>query len=423
MRRRHPTRPRAAVETLDLAIEALGFRGDGIAVHAGERLAVPLALPGERWRVRRRGREKVVEPLQRLVASPDRATPVCRHFGACGGCTLQHLPAGQHDALKTRQITGALRARGLVAPALPPLKKSPLFSRRRLRLGFSDDGRLGLRRRFGKAIVDLAECPIARPELVALLAPLRALIRRLGAARGGGEVVLTALDHGVEAVLQLAAAPGLADREALAGFAQTHGLVRLAIATDGGEPEPLAALRPATLTLAGVPTVLPPAAFIQATAEGEAALQAFLARHLGEARRVLDLFAGAGTLGLVAAERGAAVRGFDTVGALLAATRHPRLATTRRDLFADPLGVEELGWADLVILDPPRAGAEAQAASLARSRVPRIVHASCDPASFARDAAALVAGGYRLAALDAVDQFVFSAEVELIALFERHSPS
>ncbi len=415
--RRQRRKPATPPETLELQIEALGFQGDGIAHHEGERLLVPLALPGESWRVRRRG--KLVEPQACLIASPERQAPVCPHFGVCGGCALQHLPTAAYDALKIRRIEGALAARGLASPGPITLHKSPLHSRRRLRLGFSRDGRLGFRRRASREIVEIRTCPIALPALAALIEPLRHCLRRLGAARRGGEVTLTALDAGPEMVLHLETGLDLADRETLAAFADAQKLARLAFSVGDAEPEPLAVEGDATLTIAGQPVRVPPAAFLQATREGEAVLQAFTARHLEGARKIVDLFAGVGTLGRALLPHGATVRAFDASRELVAACRHPHIDATRRDLFMAPLQPDELRGVDGVILDPPRAGALAQAEALAEAQVPRLVYASCAPASFARDAALLVAAGYRLVAVEAVDQFLFAPEIELAAGFVR----
>jgi 23S rRNA (uracil1939-C5)-methyltransferase len=407
------------LRTLEVEIAALGGEGDGLAEHAGERLIVPLALPGERWLVRRRGSERIVEALTCVESSVERRDPICPHFGACGGCALQHLPKPAYDALKLGRIENALRRQGLAVSTPIRLHRSPPGSRRRLRLGFSPDGQLGFRRRLGRQLVRVTTCPIARPALVALLAPLRGLLRGLYVVRAGGEVTLTSLDAGPEVVLHIGAEPGLADRERLAAFAEAHGLARLAIAVDAAAPEPLATRLASTLTIAGVPVSLPPAAFLQATAEGEAALQDFTARHLAGAHKIVDLFCGVGTLSLGLAAAGAHVRAFDAAPELVAAFRHPHVVAARRDLQVSPLQPDELLGADAVILDPPRAGALAQAEALAQSAVPRIVYASCEPATFARDAALLVQAGYRLAALEAVDQFLFAPDVELAAAFLR----
>lgn len=417
--RRQRRQPGRAPETLELEVGDLGFLGDGTAAHAGERLIVPLAMPGELWRVRRLGRAKTVEPVACLRPSPARREPVCPHFGRCGGCALQHLPEATYDGLGLRRIKGALAARGLVPPGPIILHKSPLASRRRLRLGFTGDGRPGFRRRGGRAIVPVDSCPIARSELVALLEPLRRLLRDLTAARPGGEVTLTCLDAGPEVVLHLATDPDFADREALAAFARAEHLVRLAISVGDAAAEPVAVLETATLTVAGHAVTLPPAAFLQATQEGEAALQAFTRHYLPGTRKVVDLFAGVGTLGLALVDQGTTVSAFDASAELIAACHHPHFRASRRDLVGNPLQPDELRGIDAVIIDPPRAGALAQIEALATSTVQRLVYASCEPATFARDAAVLDAAGFRLTALEAVDQFLFAPEIELAAAFVR----
>lgn len=403
----------------EIAIEGLAFKGEGTVTMEGKRLFVPGALPGERWLVRYAGRRGWLEPLCCLAASSERARPACPYFGSCGGCTLQHLESNAYEELKRRHVLGALRARGIEVPEPIVFRRSPLHSRRRLRLAFDKAGRLGFYRRHSNEVAPIRCCPIARPELAALLVPLGQLIARIGCARGGGGATLTQLDGGVELVLHLAAQPDLRDREVLVAFAETERLVRLAVAVEGSEPEPMVAHLPAILTIAGLPVELPPAAFLQATAEGEASLQAFVLRHLDGGRRAVDLFCGVGTLGLPLAERGTAIRAFDSAAELVAACRHPRIIASCRNLFQAPLAASELAGCDAVLLDPPRAGAEAQAVELARANASRIVYVSCAPASFARDAALLIAGGYRLDTLEIVDQFVLSAEVELAGFFMR----
>jgi len=206
---------------------------------------------------------------------------------------------------------------------------------------------------------------------------------------------------------------------ARAPFAAAGRPPRLAIGVGDAAPEPLAVRGDVTLTIAGQPVRVPPAAFLQATREGEQVLQAFTARRLEGARKVVDLFAGVGTLGRALLAGGATVRAYDASPELVAACRHPHIEACRRDLFTAPLQPDELRGVDAVILDPPRAGALAQVEALAPSGIPRLVYAACEPASFARDAAVLVAAGYRLVALEAVDQFLFAPEIELAAGFVR----
>ena len=401
--------------------------GDGIARLGGETVRLALALPGERWRARLASRRRDgwdAEPLARLGGG-DRAEPACRHFGSCGGCRLQHAPPGLYAAFKRRRVVEALRRRGLGEVEVADPAVSPPGSRRRLRLAWTRQGArvgLGLRQRRSHAIVDLAECPVAQPRLVAAIAPLRALLGEPGPFAREGEAGLTATDAGIDLLLDAARMPTVEERERLAGRVLDMGLARLALAV-GGSIEVIVAPRPPAIVLSGASVALPPASFLQATAEGEAALCAEVVAAMSGRDRVVDLFAGLGTLSLAALSAGArsvhAVEAVAEACGALAATRRPGLSVERRDLARRPLSAAELDRFDLAILDPPRAGAAAQAAELARSKVPRIVYASCDPESFARDARVLVDGGYALGRVQPVDQFLWSAEIELVARLTR----
>jgi len=171
--------------------------------------------------------------------------------------------------------------------------------------------------------------------------------------------------------------------------------------------------------------VPPPGAFLQATAEGEQALVAAVLAAVGGAWRIADLFAGCGTfaLPLAAGAEVLAVEGDAAMPAALAAAQRPPglrpVRTETRDLFRRPLLAADLAGFEAVVIDPPRAGAEAQSHALAASAVPTVAAVSCDPATFARDARILVDGGYRLVRVQPIDQFRWSGHVELAALFRR----
>ncbi|HMR32098.1 MAG TPA: RsmD family RNA methyltransferase [Geminicoccaceae bacterium] len=418
------TRPGAEVE---LEIAALGSMGDGVARLAGEPVWLATTLPGERWRARLLSHRRdgwTAEPVERLTGG-ERAQPACCHFANCGGCRLQHAPADVYSEFKRRRIVEALRRRGLVETVVAEPVVSPPHSRRRLRLAWTRGSgavSLGLRQRRSHAVVDLAECPVARPRLVAAMAPLRAMLAEPGPLARQGEASLTDTAMGVDLLLDAARAPTLEERERLAGWAERMNLARLALAIDG-VVEIVVSPRPPAVVLSGVAVALPPRAFLQATGEGESALCAGVAAAVRRADRVVDLFAGLGTLALAALAAGArsvqAVEAAEDACAALAAARRPGLSVERRDLARRPLLAAELKRFDVAVLDPPRAGAVAQTLELARSEVPRIVYASCDPESFARDARLLVEGGYLARTVQPVDQFLWSAEVELVATFHR----
>jgi 23S rRNA (uracil1939-C5)-methyltransferase len=277
-------------------------------------------------------------------------------------------------------------------------------------------------------LVDVAECPVARPEIVALLPPLRSLLAALAMARDGGELQITASESGLDLLLTTAPAPGLSEREALAGFAAQHDLARLAWSPAARTPaEPIAARRPARVGFAGVMVELPPGAFLQATGFAEDAIRSAVAEAIGDARRVADLFAGCGPIGLPLAAAGCLIKAVDADAEMLAAAQRAarqagfgeRFRVATRDLERSPLAGTELAALDAAILDPPRAGARAQAAALAASRVPRVAMVSCQPASFARDARTLVDGGYELLRVQPIDAFLWSSQIELVGAFQR----
>jgi len=282
---------------------------------------------------------------------------------------------------------------------------------------------IGYREAASHRIVDLAECPVLDPALSALIAPLRALIAKFAPKNPVG-IDLTLADQGVDAALSHFPVEGLGPTEAMLDFAREYGLARLGI-DQGYGPETIWEPEPVTITLSGTPVSLPPGAFLQATRDAETRMVADAADWLGDAAMVADLFAGLGTfaLGLKRAGRKVLAVEGDQRSHLAckaaASLSGSTLFAMHRDLFRNPLQTSELNRFDAVLLDPPRAGARAQVAELAASTVPRIVYVSCNPSSWARDAAVLAAGGYALKKLRAVGQFRWSTHVELVSLFAR----
>ena len=301
---------------------------------------------------------------------------------------------------------------------------SPASARRRVSLRAERRGKqilLGFNAAKSHRIIDLAQCPVMHPALEALIKPLRALLGLCLADRRGANIRMTLADQGVDLLIAGVEAEGLDAAEALSRFAQTHGLARLSLDEGYGptarwEPEPV------TVTLGGVAVGLPEGAFLQATADGQAALQVAVRDAVGETTRSVDLFAGLGTFAFDLPGQVLAVEGArDAILALqAAANRSGRLVKAlHRDLFRRPLTAAELGAFEAVVLDPPRAGAKEQVAELAASTVARIAYVSCNPATFARDAAMLVAGGYCLDCVQPVGQFRWSTHVELAAAFQK----
>jgi 23S rRNA (uracil1939-C5)-methyltransferase len=421
-------RPPASSEILDLDIEKLGTEGAGLARRAGRSVLVPDALPGERVRIRLDGDAATV--LERYTDAPHRVAPPCRHFGACGGCVLQHLAPSPYAAFKATLIQGALSRHGLGETKMAAVAVSPPRSRRRAALAARRIGSgvvLGFRGRASHRIVDLAQCPVLLPALEALLPQLRALAADILAPGHKAALMVTAVDTGIDLGLELPAEPKLAVLQSLADFAERHDLARLWWRVGGAEPVPAAQRRQVQARFGAIDVDLPLGSFLQATAAGEAALFAAAQDWLGGAKRIADLFAGVGTFALgLADQANRAIHAVEqeaaALAALAAAARRAglvRVTTERRDLEARPLLAPELAGFDAVLFDPPRAGARAQAEQLARSGVKLIIGVSCNPASFARDAAILAAGGYALDCIRPIDQFRWSNQIELIGRFHR----
>jgi 23S rRNA (uracil1939-C5)-methyltransferase len=297
---------------------------------------------------------------------------------------------------------------------------SPPRTRRRATLHAEKGGRLGFAEEKSHAIVDITECHILAPELFALVAPLRALLPRLGLKRRA-DVHLTLLDQGADVLVTGLAAEGLAAAEAITAFCERHRVARFAI-DDGIGPETRWEPEAVTVPLGGVAVPFPHAAFLQATPEGEAALVAAVGEVTHGAGTIADLFAGLGTFALALPARVYAAEGArDAAAALRAAANGARKAvfTEHRDLYRRPLTVAELDRFDAIVLDPPRAGARDQMPALAATSAKRIAYVSCNPSSFSRDAKILCEGGWRMDWIQPVGQFRWSTHVELAASFSR----
>ncbi|MEJ0026213.1 MAG: hypothetical protein WDN01_09315 [Rhizomicrobium sp.] len=347
----------------------------------------------------------------------------CRHFGICGGCTLQDVPQAEYRARKRDEVVRELTKQGVDAE-VGDIVEGPPKSRRRAVLNVARRGgrvEVGFHPLRSHDIVDMHECLVLTPALFAVAGALRAAMPALLAEGQDAEARVTQADNGLDIAFR--AQPKLTPGRIAALAKAAPGLKAIRITWNGVLAFESAA--PA-VTLGKAAVKLPPDTFLQPTREGEAALVARVRAAVKGARAIADLFSGCGTFSLPLAEDArihAVEREQGMLDALAAAARAtPGLkpvTTARRDLFKIPLGGAELGPYDAVVLDPPRAGAEAQARQLAGSKVPRIAYVSCDAASFARDARILVDGGYRLGAVTPVDQFLWSSHIELVAAFAR----
>lgn len=410
---------------LEVEIERLGTQGDGIARRDGRVLYVPCTLPGERVRVECDDAGDRAALLSVADPSRLRSEPICGHFGTCGGCALQHLEQGACRDWKREQVAAAFVSEKFDA-RIDQTVHIPAGSRRRAVFALGRKGRevvFGYSRRHSHELVDIVECPVLRPAIERAIAPLRALLGPLVREGSGCRATVIETDGGLDVAVSGAAAPRRpGPRQRLMQEAGVTGLARLTL--DG---EVFAQFAPPRLRLASdIWVVPPPGAFIQASREAEEAMLGLVQPHFGRARKIADLFCGIGTFTLALA-RHASVTGFDSDAAALAAldaavrgaTGLKPIRVERRNLMREPLSARELSGFDAVLFDPPRAGAMAQAEILSRTKVRRIAAVSCNPPSLARDVAILVSGGYRLDRVIPIDQFVFSARVEAVALLSR----
>ena len=416
--------------TITLDILEIGARGDGIAEKSGERYFVPFTLPGETVEaepVERRGEGVAARLVEVLAPSRHRETPPCAHFAVCGGCALQHWRLDVYTAWKVSLIERALAQRGVEAPPFEtPLVSGP-GERRRADFVLRRQGRrtlAGFHERASTRVVDVGTCIIARPSLNAVLEPLRTALAEILPDGASADAIANETDTGVDLLLRPHKRLDLSldRRQALVELAGRADLARLSWG-DRAQAEPIVARRQPLVMLGDVAVAPPPGAFLQATKRGELAMRAAVSAWTSEATRLADLFAGIGSLSLGRTGRLSLFESDrSSMAAADAAARKVggnRVIAGRRDLFRNPLQARELDAFDAILLDPPRAGAAAQVTAIAQSKVPLVVYASCDPGSFARDARTLQEGGYRLQRLIPIDQFLWSAHLELIALFDR----
>jgi 23S rRNA (uracil1939-C5)-methyltransferase len=409
-------------EPVELAIEALGAQGDGIA---GKRF-VPLSLPGERVRARAEGDR--AEVLEVLAPSADRVAPPCPHFGDCGGCALQHWAGGPYLAWKAEQVRLALGRVRLETQILPPFAAAP-GTRRRLALHARRQGRaavVGFKARRSWRLAAIETCVIADPRLVAALPGLRRIAEPFlehpkSAPTLHVTLTLTGLDIDVTGVERRSGGLSADARLRAAEAAAEADVARVTLAG-----ETIYAARPAIVAMGPARVTLPPGAFLQAVPQAEAAMVAFAVEASAGARRIADLYCGVGAFTFplamfapVLAADAAAPAVAALVSAVASAPGLKPIDAQARDLDRRPVLAQDLKGIEVVLFDPPRAGAAVQSAELGRSAVSRVIGVSCNPATFARDARTLADAGFRLDRVLPVDQFLWSPHIELVGVFSR----
>ena len=411
---------------MKLTIDRLGHHGDGIAMAedaSGKMVPIyaPGCLPGEE--VEGDLVKDTLTNLRIITPSPNRVKPPCAHARSCGGCLMQHVSDGFVADWKQGIVVGALAAQGLSA-TVRPMATSPARSRRRATLSARKTKggvQMGFHARASDTLVAVPNCQLLHPDLIAAFPALEMLVKLGGSRTVEVQLTVTRSLAGADVAVTGGKPLDAALQMEMARLCEAHKIARL---TWNGET---VALRAAPVQRFGRALVAPPpGAFLQATAEGETALLQAVALAIGSARKVVDLFAGSGTFSIPLAERAEvhAVEGEATMIAALEkgarmAEGLKRLTAETRDLFRRPLEPDEFKGVEAVVIDPPRAGGEAQVAVLAKTAVPVIAYVSCNPATFARDARALVEAGYQLDWVQVVDQFRWSSHVELAARFSR----
>lgn len=401
-------------------IERLGHQGDGIAPGP---LFVPRTLPGEVVTGLLDGQQlsevRIETPSEHRVQAP------CRHYKSCGGCQLQHADDGFVAEWKLGIVRTALKSRGLEAE-FRPIHTSPTQSRRRATLSVKRTKKgamAGFHGRASDILTAVPDCKLLAPEIMAAMPIAEALAVVGGSRKAELSVTLTTSNEGLDVLVRGGKPLDGPLRIALAQTIEKHHIARLT-----WDDEQIGMENPPTQTFGPAKVCPPPGSFLQATHEGEAVLVAAVKEIVGKSRRIADLFAGCGTFSLPLAKQAevlavegeremmvALEQGWRKVGGL------KKLTTQTRDLFRNPLLPEDLNpfgtEFEAVVIDPPRAGAEAQVAQLAKAKTPVIAYVSCNPITFARDAEVLVNVGYTLNWIQVVDQFRWSSHTELVASF------
>ncbi|WP_193337628.1 class I SAM-dependent RNA methyltransferase [Devosia beringensis] len=392
-------------------ITSLGHKGEGVAEIDGHKVFVPFALPGERVELELDGDRATL--LGVIAPAANRIEPFCPHFGACGGCQLQHLDRPSYEAFKIGLIETPLRFAGIEL-SVSRFIDAAGAGRRRATLHARREG-VGYMRLRSHQVHDIDACPILVPGLDKAPDIARAVFQAVGEA----DVSLVATLSGLDVAIRTEKKQARHDR--VAPLVARFKMARLAL-----NGEMVLQAQPPIVEMGRARVELPIGSFLQATAEAENLLADYVLNAVDrKVKTVADLFCGLGPFALRLAEE-RPVKAFDNDRAGIAAldqarrfTKGLREITAKcQDLFRDPLTQYELNY-DFVVLDPPRSGAEAQVRELAKSKVKTVVMAACDARTFARDAAILVAGGYAMSDLVAIDQFTQSTHIEMAATFRR----
>lgn len=399
-------------EITALKIDRLAGLGDGMGIHGGRKIFVPYTIAGDvvDARITKKTADADYAVLEKIITpGENRIAPVCRHFGECGGCALQHVNYSVYTGFKQDMAREAVRKAGFDPACVEPLVTFAANTRRRVDLKVHN-GMIGFYAGQSHRIVDMQECKVLEPSLFELIMQIKKQLPNLPKITG---IQINGIDDGYDVLVEGA------DGEKL----KLPGIKRLSV-REGKMIKIVQQSGDVTLTLGSVAVEISPGAFLQASREAQEIMTGLVLKAVGNAAHILDLFAGIGTYSfpLTTCSTVMAIEGEKAMAQVITTTAHKhslskKIKAEMRDLFNNPIKYAMLNRYDAVAINPPRAGAKSQCEELAQSKVSRVIMVSCNPATFTRDARILREGGYKLSRLTPIDQFVYSAHLELVAEF------
>ncbi|MBT8473562.1 MAG: methyltransferase [Marinicaulis sp.] len=415
-------RPRAKPsQTVTAPIDAIGVRGDGVARVGGRTIYVPFTAPGDVAEIEAAGERGILKSLSKK--SDFRREPPCKHCGQCGGCALQHVSEDFYKNWKAERVAEAIIREGFSAGIVRPVIFCAAASRRRALFAVrKKQGNviLGFHERASRRIVDIEECHVMTPALAAALPALKDFARAVCEYSDAFNLLATACENGIDINLR-----GTVDLDGPGAFADVSDAAReadfLRLAINN---ETLVEFKTPVVSFGEISAVIPPGAFLQASRRGEEAILNAITNELNGESRIADLFCGCGSFSLPLSKQ-TQVKAYDSERRAIHSLEKTAKAgglnvdPQRRDLFRNSLTPLELNEFDAIVIDPPRAGAAAQASEIGKSAVPLVISVSCNPSTFARDASILRDGGYELTKVTPVDQFVYSPHIEIAGVFRR----
>ena len=426
MAKRRRERPTVKSTRASGRVIEIGAQGDGVIEVDGKTAFAPYTAPGDEGLFEIAGERATLLELQQ--ASEKRRDPPCRHYGVCGGCSLQHVALDYYREWKRTRVAEALSRVDLGDVIIRDVVETPVSSRRRAVFSVQKRNQkttIGFNKKRSSEITSVSDCVVLRPDLRAALPHIVGLADAVPV--DAFDFAVTACANGIDVDIRSRRFRDPSSKEYLALSTKAAGLPLVRVSLNG---ESVLQKETPFVEMGRVRVSPPPGGFMQASDEGEAAIAELVSTIIGNSKRVADLFCGAGAFALRLGEA-RQVFGADTDGPSLAAMRAAagegaragvflhEIKCEARNLDERPLMADELSAFDAIVIDPPRAGAARQSEELAKSDVPVIASVSCNPSTFARDARTLVNGGYELEAVTPVDQFVFSAHIEVVAAFRR----